>query len=67
MRIKTATEQKPKGSRAHIGMGDYKKVVKKTMKVEQKLSDNKEDFITKLLNKTLGVDEYQYSEQCSLN
>jgi hypothetical protein len=60
--IKTATEQKPKGTVSSYRMGDYKKVVKKTMKVEQKLSDNMEDFITKLLNKTLGVVPIQLKE-----
>ena len=53
--IKTAEEQKSNGSIGSYRLGDYKKIVKKAMKVEQELPKDVEDFITGLQNRTLGV------------
>jgi hypothetical protein len=60
--IKKAEEQKPQGTVNSYRMGEYKKMVKKTMKVEQKLPEVMEDFLYKLENKTLGVVPIQVSE-----
>jgi hypothetical protein len=60
--IKKAEEQKPQGTVSSYRMGEYKKIVKKTMKVEQELSPVMEDFLSKLANKTLGVVPIQVSE-----
>lgn len=50
-----AEEQKPNGSISSYRLKDYKKIVKKSMKVEQELPKEVEDFLTGLQNKTLGV------------
>ena len=53
--IKTAEEQKSNGSIGSYRLGDYKKIVRKAMKIDQKLPKEVEDFITGLQNRTLGV------------
>ena len=53
--IKSAEEQKPNGSISSYRLKDYKKIVRKSMKIEQELPQEVEDFLTGLQNKTLGV------------
>jgi hypothetical protein len=53
--IKAAEEQKPTGSIGSYRLGDYKKIVKKSMKIDQELPKEVEDFLTGLQNRTLGV------------
>lgn len=60
--IKTADEQRPKGSISAYRLGEYKKIVRKTMKIEQKLSLFMEDFLTKLEKRELGVMPIQVRE-----
>ena len=60
--IKTADEQSPRGSVSSYRLGEYKKMVKKHMKVEQVLPPIMEEFLTKLENRTLGVVPMQVSE-----
>jgi hypothetical protein len=60
--FRIADEQKPKGSVSAYRLGEFKKTVKKTMKIEQKLSPIMEEFISKLENKQLGVMPIQVSE-----
>jgi hypothetical protein len=60
--IKMADEQKPRGSISAYRLGEYKKVIKKTMKVEQPLSLYMEDFLTKLEKRELGIVPIQVSE-----
>jgi hypothetical protein len=60
--IKKAEAQEPKGSISSYRLGEYKKIVKKSMKVEQKLSAVMEEFLTKLANRELGVMPIQVRE-----
>lgn len=60
--IKTAEEQKPRGHISAYRLGEFKKTIKRVMKIEQKLSDVMEDFLTKLENRQLGVIPVQVSE-----
>lgn len=60
--IKKAEEQKPKGSISAYRLGEFKKTVRKTMKIEQKLSPFMEEFLTKLENRQMGVVSIQVSE-----
>jgi hypothetical protein len=53
--IENAEEQKPTGSVSAYRLGEFKKQVKKVMKVEQELPKEVEDFLTGLQNRTLGV------------
>lgn len=53
--IQTAEQQKPNGSISSYRLGAYKKLVKKSMKIEQELPKEVEDFLTGLQNRTLGV------------
>ena len=53
--IRNAEEQKPNGSISAYRLGDYKKIVKKAMKIDQELPKEVEDFLTGLQNRTLGV------------
>ena len=53
--IKAAEEQKPTGSIGSYRLGNYKKIVRKTMKLDQELPKEVEDFITGLQNRTIGV------------
>jgi len=53
--IKQAEEQKADGSMNSYRLGDYKKVVRKSMKIDQQLPQEVEDFLTRLQNRTLGV------------
>jgi hypothetical protein len=53
--IKQAEEQKADGSMNSYRLGDYKKVVRKSMKIDQQLPQEVEDFLTGLQNRTLGV------------
>jgi hypothetical protein len=53
--IKNAEEQQPNGSITAYRLGDYKKLVKKSMKLDQELPKEVEDFLTGLQNRTLGV------------
>ena len=53
--IQRAEEQKPIGSISSYRLGAYKKLVKKTMKIDQELPKEVEDFLTGLQNRTLGV------------
>jgi hypothetical protein len=60
--IRIAEEQKPRGSISAYRLGEFKKSIKKTMKIEQKLSLFMEDFLTKLENRQLGIVPIQVSE-----
>jgi hypothetical protein len=60
--FKIADEQKPRGSVSSYRLGEFKKMVKKTMKIEQTLSPVMEDFISKLERKELGVVPIQVKE-----
>jgi hypothetical protein len=53
--IKDAEEQKPNGSMSSYRLKDYKKIVRKAMKLDQELPKEVEDFLTGLQNRTLGV------------
>jgi hypothetical protein len=53
--IEEAEEQKPNGSISSYRLRDYKKIVKKAMKIDQELPKEVEDFLTGLQNRTLGV------------
>jgi hypothetical protein len=53
--IQSAEEQKPNGSVTSYRLKDYKKIVKKAMKIDQELPKEVEDFLTGLQNRTLGV------------
>jgi hypothetical protein len=53
--IQAADEQKPNGSMSSYRLKDYKKIVRKAMKIEQELPKEVEDFLTGLQNRTLGV------------
>jgi hypothetical protein len=53
--IKSAEEQKPNGSISSYRLKDYKKIVRKSMKIEQELPQEVEDFLTGLQSRTLGV------------
>lgn len=53
--ITAADEQKPNGSVSSYRLKDYKKIIKKSMKVEQELPQEVEDFLTGLQSRTLGV------------
>ena len=53
--IKHAEEQTPNGSISSYRLRDYKKIVRKAMKVNQELPKEVEDFLTGLQNRTLGV------------
>jgi hypothetical protein len=53
--IQSAEEQKPNGSISSYRLKDYKKIVKKSMKIDQELPKEVEDFLTGLQNRTLGV------------
>jgi hypothetical protein len=53
--IENAEEQSPTGSVSAYRLGEFKKQVKKAMKVEQELPKEVEDFLTGLQNRTLGV------------
>jgi hypothetical protein len=55
MAIQEAEEQKPNGSISSYRLKDYKKIVKKAMKIEQELPKEVEDFLTGIQNRTLGV------------
>ena len=53
--IRSAEEQKPNGSITSYRLGGFKKVVKKSMKIDVELPKEVEDFLTGLQNRTLGV------------
>lgn len=53
--IRNAEEQKPSGSVSAYRLGEYKKTVRKVMKIDQELPKQVEDFLTGLQNRTLGV------------
>ena len=53
--IQAAEEQKPNGSMSSYRLKDYKKIVRKAMKIDQELPKEVEDFLTGLQNRTLGV------------
>jgi hypothetical protein len=53
--IEEAEEQKPNGSISSYRLRDYKKIVKKAMKIDQELPKEVEDFLTGIQNRTLGV------------
>lgn len=53
--IKNAEKQTPSGSISSYRLGNYKKIVKKAMKIDQELPKEVEDFLTGLQNRTLGV------------
>jgi hypothetical protein len=53
--IQEAEEQKPNGSISSYRLRDYKKVVKKSMQIDQELPKEVEDFLTGIQNRTLGV------------
>ncbi len=59
---KTADEQQPRGSVSSYRLGEFKKMVKKVMKIEQTLSPVMEEFLTKLEKRELGVIPIQVSE-----
>jgi hypothetical protein len=65
--IKAAEEQKPNGSMSSYRLKDYKKIVKKAMKVDQELPKEVEDFLTGLQNRTLGVVPVKVYEILSYN
>lgn len=65
--IKHAEEQSPSGTISSYRLNDYKKVVRKSMKVEQELPKDVEDFITGLQNRTLGVMPVSITEINSFN
>ena len=60
--IRKATEQEPRGSMSAYRLGEFKKIVKKTMKIEQKLSSFMEDFLTRLEKREIGVMPIQVNE-----
>ena len=53
--IENAEKQTPTGSVSAYRLGEFKKQVKKVMKIEQELPKEVEDFLTGLQNRTLGV------------
>jgi hypothetical protein len=53
--IRSAEEQKPNGNISAYRLGDYKKIVRKAMKIDQELPKEVDEFLTGLQNKTLGV------------
>lgn len=65
--IKKADEQKPKGSISSYRLGIYKKMLKKSMKIDQELPKEIEDFLTGLQNRTLGVLPVEVHELNSWN
>jgi hypothetical protein len=65
--IQNAEEQTPNGSISAYRLGDYKKIVKKAMKVEQELPKEVEDFLTGLQNRTLGVTPVKVYDIMSYN
>ena len=65
--IKHAEEQSPNGTISSYRLQDYKKIVRKAMKVEQELPKDVEDFITGLQNRTLGVMPVSVTEINSFN
>lgn len=65
--IKNAEEQKPNGSITSYRLGEFKKIVKKSMKIEVELPKEVEDFLTGLQNRTLGVVPVQVYDIMSYN
>jgi hypothetical protein len=53
--IKYAEEQPTSGSVSSYRLGEFKKTLKKAMKINQELPKQVEDFLTGLQNRTLGV------------
>ena len=53
--IKSAEKQEPNGNISSYRLKDYKKIVKKSMKIDQELPKEVDDFLTGLQNRTLGV------------
>ena len=53
--IKYAEEQQTSGSISSYRLGEFKKTLKKAMKINQELPKQIEDFLTGLQNRTLGV------------
>lgn len=53
--LEAAEKQKPNGTISSYRLGEYKKIVKKAMQIEQELPKEVEDFLTGIQNRTLGV------------
>lgn len=60
--IKKAEEQQPTGSMTAYRLGEFKKTLKKAMKIDQELPQEVEDFLTGLQNRTLGVVPVEVNE-----
>ena len=60
--IKKSDDQPARGGVSAYRLNEYKKMVKKTMQVEQTLSPVMEEFLTKLTNRELGVVPIQVKE-----
>ena len=53
--IKKAEEQQTNGTISSYRLGEFKKTLKKAMRIDQELPKEVEDFLTGLQNRTLGV------------
>lgn len=53
--LEAAEKQKPNGTISSYRLGEYKKIVKKAMQIEQELPKEVEDFLTGIQTRTLGV------------
>ena len=53
--IKKAEEQQTNGTISSYRLGEFKKTLKKAMRIDQELPKEVDDFLTGLQNRTLGV------------